>query len=139
MFLMDTTALSEPPRRDPAPGLLRFFDTTPSQLLFTSAIVVGELLKGAEGHPDAVQRARLRRWVANEVLPQFEGRILAVSSEVGEQWGGITGHAVRRGEPLPPIDALIAATAIVHGLVVVTRNEADFRRCGAEVLNPWKE
>ena len=139
MFLMDTPALSEPPRRAPAPGLRRFIDSTPSQLLFTSVIVVGELYKGAEGHPEMAQRARLLLWVTGEVLPQFAGRILDVSQDVSERWGAICGQAIRRGATLPPIDALIAATALVHGLTVVTRNEADFVRCGAPVRNPWRE
>lgn len=139
MFLMDTSALSEAPRRVPAAGLQRFNDSTPNQFLFTSVIVVGELYKGAEGHPDVAQQARLLRWIAGSIIPQFEGRILDVSLDVSERWGAICGQAIRHGQTLPPIDALIAATALVHGLTVVTRNEEDFRRCGASVRNPWNE
>jgi predicted nucleic acid-binding protein len=60
-----------------------------------------------------------------------------VDADVAARWGILTGEAEKRGEPLPVIDSLIAATALHHDLTVVTRNVTDMRRCGAKVLNPW--
>ncbi len=110
----------------------------PSEL-FTSVIVIGELLKGAARHVDPAQRGRIRAWIDSQLVPSFGGRIIPVTRDVANRWGEICGEGMRRGETLPAIDALIAATALVHGLTVVTRNEADFRRCGVPVRNPWLE
>ena len=69
---------------------------------------------------------------------RFEGRILDVDAEVAATWGVLAGAAENRGEPLPVIDSLLAATALHHDLTIVTRNVSDVRRCGAKVLNPWE-
>ena len=139
MYLLDTPAFSETRRRLMAAGYVRFLQTVPPQMMFTSSVVVGELWKGASGHPDAAQRATLVNWLTQRALQSVSGRILPVSIEVGERWGLISGEAARRGTTLPVADAFIAATALVHGLIVVTRNEDDFRRCGVAVRNPWAE
>ena len=68
---------------------------------------------------------------------RFAGRIVPVDTEVAETWGRICGEAQRQGRALAVVDSLIAATALQHGMVVVTRNEADFAAAGAEVENPW--
>lgn len=139
MYLLDTPACSEPRIPAPSRGLIQFLEGCAPARLYTSVIVIGELLKGSARHPDAIQRSRLRDWVYGDVIPSFGDRILSVSHEVAERWGILCGEAMRRGETLPAMDSLIAATALVHGLTVVTRNEADFRRCGVDVRNPWAE
>jgi hypothetical protein len=139
MFLLDTVMISEPRRPRPAEGVLRFFDREPPAFLYTSVVVLGELRRGAVAQRDSVYAGQLSRWIDEEVVPAFAGRVLDVTPAVADLWGRMRGEGVQRGENLPPIDALIAATALVHGLTVVTRNEADFRRCGAAVRNPWNE
>ena len=139
MYLMDTVSCSEPYASSPSPAFMRFADSTPRQLLFTSVVVLGELRRGAAGHPDAAQRERLSGWIETVMRPSFGDRVLPVTEPIADQWGELMGAAIRRGQPVPAIDALIAATALVHGLTVVTRNEADFRRCGVQVRNPWTE
>ncbi len=133
MFLLDTVTAR------PAGGVTRFFEREPEAFLYTSVIVLGELRRGALQQRDQTYRAALLRWLDDDVRASFAGRVLDVTAEVAEYWGSIQAQGATGGQTLPPIDALIAATAIVHGLTVVTRNEAGFRRCGAEVLNPWSE
>jgi len=139
MFLLDTVLISEPRRPRPAEGVLRFFDREPPAFLYTSVVVLGELRRGAAAQRDSVYAAQLSRWIDEEVIPAFAGRVLDVTPAVAELWGRIRGEGIRRGENLPIIDSIIAATALVHGLTVVTRNEADFQRCGATVRNLWAE
>lgn len=139
MFLLDTTAISEPTRPRPSDGVTRFLDREPTAFLYTSVVVLGELRRGAVMRSDPSHATRLSNWIEQIVVPAFGGRVLDVTPEVADRWGRIRGAAAQRGEALPPIDALIAATALVHGLTVVTRNEAGFLRCGVPVRNPWRE
>lgn len=139
MYLLDTPMFSERGRRLPAPGVVRFFDSEPSARLYTSVVVFGEIRRGIESVRDPVYRAFLEARFDTEVRPSFSDRALPFTLEVADRWGRITAEAALRGSTLPPIDSLIAATALVHGLTVVTRNVDDFRRCGAAVRNPWAE
>lgn len=102
--------------------------------LYLSALVIGEIRKGVElaRARDPQKATVLERWLG-EITSSFADRILPVSTDVAEEWGRM--NAVR---PVPVIDALLAATAKVNGLTLVTRNEADVAGLGAEVLNPFK-
>jgi predicted nucleic acid-binding protein len=83
------------------------------------------------------KQAFLATWIDVELPQRFPSRVLAVDSTVAQMWGVKRGESAARGVVLPPADAQIAATAIVHGMVVVTRNEVDLQRCGATTVNPW--
>ncbi|MBP6304990.1 MAG: type II toxin-antitoxin system VapC family toxin [Giesbergeria sp.] len=103
--------------------------------LFISAITVMELELGVLSleRKDAAQGAVLRLWLEQQVLPEFSGRTLAVDSAVAQRCARL--HVPdKRGER----DALIAATALVHGMAVVTRNTADFQPTGVALINPWE-
>jgi hypothetical protein len=139
MYLIDTVVYSEVQRASPAPQVLRFLDSVPESLLYSSVIVLGELFQGVRNAPDEGRARRYTAWIHEELIPQLQDRLLPVSAEVARRWGEISGEAMRRNEALPLADALIAATADVHGLIVVTRNERDFLRCGARVRNPWTD
>jgi toxin FitB len=139
MFLLDTMVMSEPRRPQPAPGVVRFFDREPRAFLHTSVIVLGEMRRGALLQRDPGYADRIAAWIDEDVLRALAGRILNVTPAIAESWARIRATTTRNGTSVPPIDALIAATALVHGLTVVTRNEADFIRCGAAVRNPWRE
>ena len=139
MYLLDTVVYSEIQRPRPNPRIQRFLDTVPEVLIFTSVIVLGELLQGARNAPDERRACQLRSWIDAEWTERAHDRLLPVSIEVARTWGELSGQAMRRGEPLPIADGLIAATAVVHELIVVTRNERDFLRCGVRVRNPWGE
>lgn len=73
-----------------------------------------------------------------DLRQRFEGRILAITDEVATIWGKLQGKAEKKGEKVPVVNSLIAASAIAHNLVVVTRNVSDMEKSGVEVFNPWK-
>jgi predicted nucleic acid-binding protein len=79
-----------------------------------------------------------RRRVQNELQDWFEGRILPIDEPVANRWGLLSAQAQSKGQPLPTIDSLLAATALQHNLTVVSRNVSDFQIAGLEVINPWE-
>jgi hypothetical protein len=137
MYLIDTNIVSELRKRESAnPGVRRFFiDAAQRQIpLFLSAVTVGELRRGVElirHRGDHAQADRLERWL-NAVLADFGGCILPFDEAAAQRWGRL-----RVPHSENPLDKQIAATALAHGLVVVTRNEKDFTGTGAKVLNPF--
>lgn len=136
-YLLDTCLVSELVKPAPNAGLLAWLAQQPEEHLFLSVVTIGEIQAGISKLPDSARKAMLTSWVTNDLLKRFAGRILAVDTEVAQTWGIKRGEAAARGTPLPLADAQIAATAIVGGLTVVTRNAADLERCGAMTLNPW--
>ena len=135
MFVLDTSVVStlrRPERTDPK--VLAWASGTPLTSFFLSAITVLELELGVllMERKDAVQGAVLRNWLDKQVLPQFEGRIFAVDTLIAQRCARL--HVPN---PCAERDALIAATALVHGMTVVTRNTADFEATGVALVNPW--
>lgn len=135
MYLVDTNVISE--LRDPAraqAGVKAWEATVTPSMVFLSAISLLEIEYGVRllERRDPKQGRALRSWLDNKVLPAFEGRILPVTAEVARRCA-----ALMVPNPRPLRDALIAATALVQGLTVVTRNVADFEPTGVTVLNPW--
>jgi predicted nucleic acid-binding protein len=134
-WLLDTNVVSELRRPASAnPALSEWeIQQSPSRL-FVSAITIMEIEIGVcrKEHTDPRQGTLLRRWLDGNVLPAFEGRTLPVDSTVAVRAG-----ALHSPDPKPYADALIAATAMVHGLTVVTRNVRDFAPLGVPVLDLW--
>lgn len=135
-FLLDTNLVSEarkkPSRRDAQ--VHQWLCSVAPHEAAISVITLGELLAGvirAEAR-DPVQGAKLRHWYANEVLEGFRERILPISREIVETEAGL-----QVPDPRPKADALIAATALTHRLILVTRNVRDFDGTGVAWLNPW--
>jgi predicted nucleic acid-binding protein len=89
--------------------------------------------------PDPQRRTRLERWLENDVMLWFDGRILPVTKEIADRWGVIDGTCQLKGTPANTADGMIAATALHHGLTVVTRNVKDFAIFGVSVFNPWEQ
>ena len=135
-YLLDTNVLSETRRRQPAAGVADWISATPPDRLHVSVLTLGEIEQGiarVRGRGDQYQASALERWL-REVETGFEDRVLPITFSVAAAWG--RQQYVR---PLPVIDALIAATARVHGMAVVTRNVKDFELAGIQVLNPFAE
>ena len=135
MFLLDTNVISELRRPDKADrNVLAWANAVPAANFFMSAISILEIQLGARliERKDAVQGAILRAWIDDYVLARFEGRILAIDTAVAQCCAQL--HVPN---PRAERDALIAATALVHGLTVVTRNVGDFEPTGVPLLNPW--
>jgi predicted nucleic acid-binding protein len=137
MFLLDTNAISELRRPDKADRtVLAWASRMPAASFFLSAISIVEIELGALriARRDVAQGAVLRAWIDDQILPRFDGRILPVDTAVAQRCARL--HVPdRRAER----DALIAATAMVHGLTVVSRNVGDFEPVGVAILNPWIE
>lgn len=137
MFLLDTNVVSELRKirlgRADA-DVARWADSVETVDLYLSSITVQELEIGVllAERRDPPQGALLRTWLDQHVLPAFAGRILTVDTAVAQRSARL--HVPN---PRPVRDGLIAATALVHGMTVVTRNVADFEPCGVAWLNPW--
>ena len=135
MYLLDTNVISALRRPDKAdPLLIEWAAGVPVSRFYLSVISVLEIEHGVllKLRKDKKQGILLRAWVDNEVLPRFEGRILSIDVDIALQCAKL--HVP---DPQPERDALIAATALVHKLTVVTRNENDFVPTGVQVINPW--
>lgn len=137
MYVLDTNVVSElrKVRTGKADAnVAAWAATVDAAALFVSAITIMELETGVllVERRDAVQGAMLRTWLAQHVLPEFTGRVLPVDTAVAQRCAKL--HVPDR---CADRDALIAATALVHGMTVVTRNVADFVATGVALLNPW--
>ena len=138
-YLLDTIVVSELRKIGDGKADARvaaWVDTEDAENFFISAITILELERGVLGiqRRDAAQGARLRAWLDNHVRPEFAGRILPIDDQIAMRCAHL--HIPdRRNE----VDALIAATALVHGLTVATRNVRDFEGTGVVVVNPWQD
>lgn len=136
-YLLDTSVLSEPVRPKPDAGVKRWFAEHEDASLYVSVLTLGEIHKGIVRLADQARRDALQNWLDSELTRRFHGRLLTVDADVAAEWGRMAGRAASQGSALPVIDGLLAATAAVHHLTVVTRNVRDFERCGVAVYNPW--
>lgn len=136
-FLIDTCCISELVSRRPESNVLEWFEVHDELNLFLSVITLGELRKGIEKLPDSTKKRKLNLWVKDDLLTRFRNRILNISFEEVNKWGEVLAEAEKSGRPIPAIDALIASTALVHDLAVVTRNTKDMELTGVELINPW--
>lgn len=136
MYLLDTNVVSEIRRRDRAdPRVASWIAAIDPRETFLSVVTVLELDRGILSieRRDSHQGRRLRQWLEDRVLPNFEGRILPVDVATARACARL--HVP---DPRPERDALIGATAQVHGLILVTRNVTDFEPMGVRLLDPWQ-
>ncbi len=137
-FLLDTNIPSELIRPSLDPRVEDWVYGQDAASLYLSAVTIGEVRKGLSILPDSKRRIRLEDWFENNLVPLFAGRILAVTQNVAERWGVLDGRRQLSGRPLNTADGLIAATALEHGLTLVTRNVKDYDDLGVTILNPWE-
>ncbi|GAA4331482.1 type II toxin-antitoxin system VapC family toxin [Pigmentiphaga soli] len=134
-YLVDTNVLSELRRKQPDGNVVQWLEKRPPTTLFLSALTMGELRKGIEQMPEGGRKRIYLDWLEVELSRFFSGRILAIDQPVADCWGRLVAQA---GRTLPAIDSLLGATALTHGLTLVTRNERDFQYPGLDVINPWE-
>lgn len=137
-YLLDTCVISELVKKEPHPAVIRWMDACNETDMYLSVLTLGELIKGIAKLPDGEKREKLQSWVGNDLTQRFGQRLVEIDAEVSRAWGALLGEAEKRGEKLPVVDSLIAVSANVHGLIVVTRNVQDIARCQAKVINPWE-
>lgn len=136
-YLIDTCCISELVKKKPNPNVVTWFADQDELSMYLSVITFGELRKGIEKLPDSKKKKELNRWVNEDLSRRFKNRVLNITIEEVNKWAEILAAAEKDGKPLPAIDSLIAATALVHDLSVVTRNTQDMEGSGVEVINPW--
>ena len=138
-YLLDTCVISELIKPEPEARGARWLENADETSLYLSVLTLGELEKGIAAMPASARRRRIEAWVRKDLSERFRGRLLDVNADVAARWGTLSGESESRGVPLPVIDAILAATGLVHGLTVATRNTTDFERCGASCVNPWSK
>ena len=137
-YLVDTNIPSELTHHEPDVRVADFIRNTGSTNLFLSVMTIGEICKGIDLLPASQKRAQLQRWLEVDVRLWFAGRILPVTESIAERWGHLAAATRKRGVTLAVADGVIAATALEHGLTLVTRNVKDFEGLGVAILNPWE-
>jgi predicted nucleic acid-binding protein len=135
-YLLDTNVISELQKPECNQRVRTFTDEIPWEDMYISAISIGELCYGMEKLPAGKEKHELLIWLYTKVPEWFNGRVISLDTEVLLEWGKIRARVQRT---LPIIDTLIAAAAIAHHMVLVTRNTADFEDIeGINLLNPWE-
>jgi len=133
-YLVDTNILSEMTRKQPDNNIVKWFEETANTDMFISVISVGELVSGVAKLPDGTKKMKLSIWLKDLLYENFYDRIVDIGINVMEVWGKKSAKFVRT---LPILDTLIAATALAHDMIVVTRNVRDFKDIPAlKLFNP---
>jgi len=135
--LLDTCVVSELQRKKPDPRVRRAVQDLRAEDLFLSVVTVGELTKGIALLRAGKKKTALEDWL--EGLTGDSSHLLPIDMETARIWGELTARAHREGEAIPVADGLIAATAIQHGMRVMTRNTRDFAASGADLIDPWAD
>lgn len=138
-YLLDTTAIAELVKPRPDRGLLGWLAEIDENRTHLSVVTLGELRRGIDRLPNGKRRARLERWLGEELPARFERRLLPADANVALEWGACRASADHAGRLIDPIDALIAATAITHRLTVVTRNVRHFQAVDVPIICPWED
>ena len=137
-FLLDTNIVSETIRPRPRQAVLDWIEARNPSDLFLAAQTIGELVRGARKVKEQDRRERFERWIEQDLARQFDGRVLPFDGRAAAIWGRLMGDGDRAGRRPAAADAQIAAVAILHELILVTRNVRDFVRLDVQLLNPWR-
>jgi toxin FitB len=136
-YLLDTNALSEFLKKAPNDALVRWFGESDETHHFVSTLTIGEIEKGISKLARSRRKDEFSQWL-DQVVERYRERLLAIDLEVARTWACLMADLEKRGRPMPIVDSLIAATALQHDLILVTRNGSDFAHTGVKVLSPWK-
>jgi predicted nucleic acid-binding protein len=139
MFVLDTNVVSELMRPAPAPKVLGWANAVNRASLFITAFTQGEILSGIARLPLGARRDQLAASAGIMFVDRFRGRVLPFDSLAAVHYADITTRRQRRGRPVAPFDAGIAAIARANAMAVVTRNVKDFEDVGLDIIDPWSE
>ncbi|MGA2999868.1 type II toxin-antitoxin system VapC family toxin [Bradyrhizobium sp.] len=137
VWLLDTNILSELRRSRPEKKVLDFVAAQPLETLYVSSVTFAEIRFGIELLGDVNLRAQLNDWLAHKVRPMFEQRVLAISEDIMFKWRLLVEQGRKAGHTFSQPDLIIAATALHHGLTVVSRDIGDFQKASVPLFNPW--
>ncbi len=138
-YLLDTDILSQSSKPRLPVEYVTFMQRVPLIDMFISVVTLGEVRRGIASADDPIKRAQLGYWLEHDVYARFGSRFLVLDDEVMSTWAHMVVATGRKLGQLPAMDGLIAATALHHGLTVVTRNTADFGLFGVPMYNPFKD
>jgi hypothetical protein len=136
-WLLDTNVLSELRRPKPEPRVVDFVARCPLDQLYVSAVTLAEIRFGIELVDEPNRRAELNDWLTHKVRPMFDHRVLQVTEDIMLKWRLLVEEGRKTGHTFSQPDLIIAATAIHHGLTVVTRDRSDYDKAHVPVVNPW--
>ena len=137
-FLLDTNLISELLRPVPNNGVVAWFAAADEADTYLSVVTMAELRHGTERLPVGRRRHQLEFWLDQQAPRRFYRRTLIVDKTVADAWGRVMARRDAAGRPFAPMDGFLAATCVVHGLALVTRNVADFVGSVERIVNPWK-
>lgn len=138
-WLLDTNVLSELRRKKPDRNVVAFVASQPIDRLYVSTVTLAEIRFGIELLPDAPLRIQLQDWLTHRIRPMFAERILPVSEDVLFKWRLLVEEGRKIGHTFSQPDLFIAATALHHGLTLVSRDVDDYAHSHVPLLNPWAE
>ena len=138
-WLLDTNVLSELRRPRPDRTVVAFLDAQPLDQLYVSTVSFAEIRFGIEAVNDARRRAELNEWLTHRLRPLFQQRVLAVTEDIMLTWRLLVEKGRKTGYTFSQPDLIIAATALHHGLTIVSRDTRDYERARAPVHNPWTD
>jgi len=136
-WLLDTNVVSESIRPRPEPRVVAWLSRQPVEQMAISVVTLAELRDGTSTLTDSARRKRLERWIDSEIIGGFADRTLPLTVEVLTQWLLLARTLSAKGRPRSAPDLLIAATARVHDLIIVSRNYQDFIGTAVSVFDPW--
>ena len=136
-WLLDTNVISELRRPRPSARVRAFVAGQPLESLFVSTVTFAEIRYGIEAVGDPGRRAELQEWLTHKVRPMFDQRVREVSEDVMFKWRLLVDEGRKAGHTFSQPDLIIAATALHHGLTVVTRDTGDYTLARVPLLNPW--
>ena len=136
--LVDTCVLSEIQRRQGNPRVRARFEMLADEDVYLSVLTLGELKKGIDKLRSSARKRSLASWFDQLVLAAHD-RILPIDQETAVIWGEVAAKSEKKGKSIPAVDCLLAATALRHGLHLMTRNVADFEPTGVMLINPWDD
>jgi predicted nucleic acid-binding protein len=136
-WLLDTNILSELRRPKPERKVLAFIAVQPLDLLYISSATLAEIRFGIERLGDASRRAGLNDWLTHKMRPMFAGRVLEITEDIMFKWRLLVEDGRKAGHTFSQPDLIIAATALHHGLTVVSRDVSDYQKAHVPVFNPW--
>ena len=137
-WLLDTNILSELRRLKPEPKVVAFVAAQPLEQIYVSAVTFAEIRFGIESVKSVARRAELNDWLAHRVRPMFAQRVLPVTEDIMFKWRLLVEEGRKVGHTFSQPDLIIAATALHHGLTVVSRDKGDYAKSRVPLLNPWE-
>ncbi|QIL74208.1 type II toxin-antitoxin system VapC family toxin (plasmid) [Diaphorobacter sp. HDW4B] len=136
-WLLDTNILSELRKPRPEQSVVAFVSMQPLESLYVSAVTFAEIRFGIELVADIHKRSALTQWMNLQLRPMFDNRVLPVTEDVMFKWRLMVEEGRKLGHTFPQPDLIIAATALHHGLTIVSRDVTGYAKTGVQLVNPW--